>query len=311
MSLFTTASDKAQITAFYAISLKEFSMPVHQHPACEIMLITKGRCQIQVDGEFFELQANEFVFLDENVPHQLLIKEREPCHLLNLEFLMGEGTKTFNIGRVKETSASYQELFQNLNSIPVKAKDSRSLTSSLQALLQLLTTQPPGQGWSEEMNYSVELLFNRVLLELCHCLKNDGSRKGSQYLNQALTYIRQHLAEELRVTAIAQHIGINKSYLHLLFSQQLGLTIIEYINRERIKLSCYLLTNSDLPLVEIAVQCGFNSRQHFAGTFRKFLKQTPREYRKLHQESKQIKNSGGQYRLEQTWHHIHMGPTLK
>lgn len=308
MSIFTGNGRRARITAFYAISLKEFSMAAHQHPACEIMLVTKGSCQVRVNDEELQLHPNEFVFLDENVPHQLTIKSHEPCHILNLEFLLTDSAESIDIARVKETSTAYQELQKNPEAVTVRAKDIRNLTSSLQALLQLLTTIPPQQGWSAETAYSGELLFDRMLLELFYCLKNNRSRQGSHYLNAALAYISEHLTEELRVSAIAEHIGINKSYLHLLFSRQLGLTINDYINRERIKLACYLLTNSDLPLVEIALQCGFNSRQHFGGTFRKFFQMTPRDYRKLHQGAEQAQDSGGQYRLEQDWHHILMGP---
>lgn len=309
MTLFTPQQQSVRITAFYAISLREFSMAPHHHEACEIMLVTKGHCQVLVGETEVELHPNEFVFLDQNIRHQLTIKETEPCNLLNLEFLPTPNlaSDSLSIRRATEVSASFQQLCRHPEKYPLVVKDSRSLSSSLKALIHLLTTYPPQAGWDEETAYTGELLFNRMLLELCHCLNSDEKPQGSQHLNAALKYIREHLTENLRVQQIAEAIGINKSYLHLLFSKQLNITVNDYINRERIKLSCYLLTTSDLPLVEIALQCGFNSRQHFAGTFRKFFDMTPRDYRKLHQGDKTMANSGGQYRLEQDWHWIRMG----
>lgn len=49
-------------------------------------------------------------------------------------------------------------------------------------------------------------------------------RENNPYINQALTYIQQHFMEPLTVTTIANHIGLNRSYLTTLFKQTTGTT---------------------------------------------------------------------------------------
>ena len=81
---------------------------------------------------------------------------------------------------------------------------------------------------------------------------------------------------------IAAYIGVNKSYLQLLFSRFLHGTIIDYINRKRMERAVFFLINSTVSITDIAFSTGYNSRQHFAHTFEKYYGMSPQKYRKLH-----------------------------
>jgi len=53
------------------------------------------------------------------------------------------------------------------------------------------------------------------------------------------------------------------------------------------------LANSQLSIIEIAIQSGFNSRQHFSNTFKKKKGLTPKAYRKLYRQ--EIMREDGQH----------------
>ena len=84
--------------------------------------------------------------------------------------------------------------------------------------------------------------------------------------------------------------GISVAYLQRLFRQVHGVTIIDYLNRMRIERAKFLLLNTNEPVVEIAIEAGFNSRQHFARVFTFLEHISPQEYRrkKRSSEDKQI-----------------------
>ena len=102
------------------------------------------------------------------------------------------------------------------------------------------------------------------------------------YLKRALDYISSHLTDEIRVPRLAEHAGINKSYLQSLFSRYMDCTITDYINQKRLEHAVFLLESSSLSITDVAFQSGYNSRQHFGSTFEKYYGISPRAFRQLH-----------------------------
>ena len=74
------------VTAYYALSLPEYHMPMHTHDSCEIMYVTSGCCQVYSEDGVHALTANQFIFLSANTPHRLEISAGRSCAILNLEF---------------------------------------------------------------------------------------------------------------------------------------------------------------------------------------------------------------------------------
>ena len=69
------------------------------------------------------------------------------------------------------------------------------------------------------------------------------------------------------------------------FKSSTGITIFEYLNKIKIDYSCRLLLNTDLNVVDISYDCGFNNLSHFNKQFKKFINKTPTQYRKLRDSS--------------------------
>jgi AraC family L-rhamnose operon regulatory protein RhaS len=95
----------------------------------------------------------------------------------------------------------------------------------------------------------------------------------------AVGYIEQHFCEPITAEEIAGEIGLNRSYLQTLFKSHTGKTVLEYINSLRIAKACFIMKNTDLSVVDIAVDCGFASRQHFMYTFKKHTGMTAKQFR--------------------------------
>ena len=153
-----------------------------------------------------------------------------------------------------------------------------------------------GQITSDQL-YLIRLLFFRTLVELSLCHQKTAEPAGAIYLKRALSYIDAHLTEDLRIPQIAEYAGINKSYLHSLFSQQMECTITDYINRRRLEQAAFMLVNSTFSVTDIAFSTGYNSRQHFGSTFEKYYGISPRAYRKLHEKQLNPTTGSGQFTL--------------
>lgn len=104
-------------------------------------------------------------------------------------------------------------------------------------------------------------------------------RNCSEIVNEAMSYIEQHLYESVTTKAIAQHLHLSVCNICRMFKEQTGITITTYTNRRRIEHAAYLLTSTPLSMNEISKQSGFSSCNYFKKAFRRVKGMSPKEYR--------------------------------
>ncbi|MFD7524472.1 response regulator [Paenibacillus chitinolyticus] len=93
------------------------------------------------------------------------------------------------------------------------------------------------------------------------------------------TYIAANLAKDISLNAIADHVGLNPSYLSRLYKQMTGIGLSDYINDYRNLKAKELLLGSPMRVGEIASMLGYNSALAFIRFFKKQNESTPQEYR--------------------------------
>ena len=79
--------------------------------------------------------------------------------------------------------------------------------------------------------------------------------------------------------AMARHVGITASYLSNLFSKQVGMKFVDYLNEVRIDHACTYLRQNYLKNYEIAYKVGFRDEKYFSKVFRRVMDMTPSEYK--------------------------------
>ncbi len=112
----------------------------------------------------------------------------------------------------------------------------------------------------------------------------------SKPVKDSIIYIQNNFKKKILIEDICKSIFLSKAYLSTLFKEETNVTIINYIKEYRIKHSKYLLLNTNLSILEIALESGFESQNYFSSVFRTEEKMTPRQYRnkKSHDESHMI-----------------------
>ena len=104
-------------------------------------------------------------------------------------------------------------------------------------------------------------------------------QKNSYQLKRALNYINNRIFQKITLEEIASHLNLSSDYLCTLFSREMGISIHNYIQKEKIKIACNLLMHTDRPLSDIATYLGFQTQSNFSKVFRKWQGMTPTEYR--------------------------------
>jgi len=125
--------------------------------------------------------------------------------------------------------------------------------------------------------------LERALLCLDAANPNTGGRPVDDRIQRALNYIADHLAEPITIDDLARHVSLSPSRLGHLFKEQLNLTPLQAIERQRLDRARQLLQLSAHPINEVARRVGFNNPFYFSLRFRKHTDTSPREYRRQHQ----------------------------
>ncbi len=99
------------------------------------------------------------------------------------------------------------------------------------------------------------------------------------HIKHAIEYIRENYAQDITLGDVAKSIYVSPSYLSMLFKQETGTTLNNYINKLRVETACELLKDPKVKIYEAALSAGFRDEKYFFPVFKKFMKMTPQEYR--------------------------------
>ncbi len=116
------------------------------------------------------------------------------------------------------------------------------------------------------------------------------SKSCSSYVEQSRDYIAEHIYEKLTLQEIAEKIGVHKGYLSRIFSRQMGMTLTDYIMREKVYISCNLLKYSDRSIAMIGEYVNLSPQSYFTRVFRNVMGETPAQYRRMHRDKNFIES---------------------
>lgn len=131
----------------------------------------------------------------------------------------------------------------------------------------------------EEKYYLYEIiLFLTEQFEII--MSSIGNSSRESVLDDILHYINHNYAGNITLENIAPLFGYNSSYLGKIFSKKMGENFNSYVDHVRIDHSKELLLHDDLKVYEIAEKVGYRNVDYFHIKFKKYVGQTPAEFRK-------------------------------
>ena len=99
-------------------------------------------------------------------------------------------------------------------------------------------------------------------------------------VSQTLLYLEPHYGERVYLTMLGAQAGYSPLHLCRLFEKSTGRTPHAYLTALRLRHAREMLTETALPVYEIATACGFSSESHFKTLFRKTYRVCASAYRK-------------------------------
>jgi AraC family transcriptional regulator len=98
-------------------------------------------------------------------------------------------------------------------------------------------------------------------------------------LRKVEDHVRENLAEDISVEALAALVDLSPFHFSRVFKQATGMTPLEFVTRERITHAQQLIRETSRSVIEIGLEVGYTSPSHFAKVFRRVTGTTPKEFR--------------------------------
>ena len=139
------------------------------------------------------------------------------------------------------------------------------------------------------LTYSNELKRNGLLMQFWSNLIDEHAASDSQkdpfdypasvYIKNAVHYMSLHYDKKIKIADLADHIGINRSYLTNSFKKVMKMSPQEYLISLRMEKAASLLKSTSLSIQEVALKVGYEDALAFSKIFRQNFGESPRSYR--------------------------------
>lgn len=167
---------------------------------------------------------------------------------------------------------SEEVLYRNpiLDKIPSFFHLSKNSIPMFEEIVNLYTENVPGNI----------LRQNAMLMELLLCFYRNTFARFSPAVNLCVTHMEEHFSEPVTLEQLGQLTGYSPLHLLRIFKAETGETPHEFLTRQRLSHAKKMLINTNIPITELAADCGFHSESHFKALFKSNVGDTPGRYRK-------------------------------
>lgn len=112
---------------------------------------------------------------------------------------------------------------------------------------------------------------------------NGQTNDCEDYIQKAIMFMEANCNQKIKVSDVAKHVGLNRSYLFTLFKEHLTESPQEFLTRLRIKKACEMFRSADATVSSVAYSLGYEPRA-LTRLFKQITGYTPTEYRKFVQD---------------------------
>lgn len=245
----------------------------HFHDWIEIVYLTHGDLEVQVNNKTMNLKVNDFVVINPMSIHSTRCMNGNTAILLQIPLSFLEKF----VPDIREYSFSI-DLDSKEPKVQTKLANIRSTLQDL-----WITYQFQVEGYVFRC-YS--LIFELIYI-LIHSFSYKVDRKELQKnqknlerIQMIMNYVEEHYQEPLSIPEIAGEIGLNEIYFSRFFKTNMGMTFLEYLNMIRLEKIYTDLLNTNMPIKDIQEKHGFVNDKVFRRMFKEVYGCTPREARK-------------------------------
>lgn len=252
--------------------------PPHWHTPFEVIMPVKNGYTAVVGEQHYELREGDILLICPGIVHELFAPESGERIIFQ---------PSLSQIQIRELDLLISLLRPVVLITPEEFPDFHPIAQRL--MMEIKEEYFLCEPYYETAIYS---RFMRILVDigrlhgaLKHPVSDASNSRQKDYLDKFLyitNYINEHFAENLSLEQVADLAGFSKYHFTRLFKQYTDTSFYKYLNQKRIDYAKTLLLDPDLPVIDVALQCGFSSLSAFLRMFKQLNKCTPTEFRNMY-----------------------------
>lgn len=243
----------------------------HWHQAVEIDYVVRGKAKFVISGQEYLVSSGDLLIINSNEIHSVST--------------IDVGEDTFSLTYLLPYEKLKHEIDNFDNYWFISPLESNVDTIKIKE--DLFNYYQNSQRSVDHRNLILKSNYYQILFDL---INNFGDLRKNHpnlptlptlhKLSNVVSYIDQFSDQKLTLPIIAQSVHLSEGYLSRTFSEQMGKSVMEYVNLIRLKKAFELVTNTDKNLEVISDMVGFANPKAFRRLFQKVYKTTPGKYRR-------------------------------
>ncbi|MGH7143893.1 MAG: AraC family transcriptional regulator [Planctomycetota bacterium] len=242
----------------------------HAHGHLELCLLLSGQCAMSYDFQHYLLRAGDLGFFPPHLAHAETYWRADQPYVLAWWTLAAERTLVHVTRYARRSGWRMAERVELRN-------PTQETRAALRRLKQFIT-----QTKTPQVTHLKEALLTVVVAMLRHLMAHGGEVGNSarqSVIDQAQVFIAKHPARTLTIAEVAREVLLSPNYLTTLFRTETGVSLGNYIKRERIRQAKKLLANTARSIKAIAFDLGFDDPYTFSRTFKRVEGISPQQFR--------------------------------
>ena len=228
-----------------------------------IIIGEEGKALYHINEEEIELGMNKMCLVSPGEEFWITIERNEPWHFMWLGFNGHQASSiTERVGFARGHRAvdlcDVEEIADGISNI----LKSSSMTDACE--------------W-KRIGGMCEVLGLMMENSINDSVRNEAPK--IKYVNKAVHIISEHYGEKIKITDIADMVGINRSYLSNLFKKELSMSPQEFLISYRLDKAAQMLNETEESVGNIAAAVGYADPLAFSKAFKQKFGISPRSYR--------------------------------
>ncbi len=245
----------------------------------ELFVMTEGTLYLSYNGENFTVKSGEYLLLH---PSNSWREGFKPscCSFYWLHFtayLGGLPSVVQTLRQLEPFSPDRYILLPQTGPIPKPEK--------LVVLMKQLQDQVKSQYPAVSLNNTTSCILSELYgqhMRIASVRKNEPDQK--QIYADIVDYVKTNLSKNITVAEIASKFGYNEKYISHRFAQITGMSLKQYILNQKVDAANFMLTDTNVPIAQIAQELGFSNSQNFSRLYKKLTGLSPSEYRNAYEK---------------------------
>lgn len=270
-------------------SMRDKSTLLHRHEYMQINYVYRGSGKHFINKFAFDIIKGDIFVIPPYVPHKIIASADTEIGIYEFEFEAGLINQSFNSIENAESFLDFAYIEPFLVS-ETHIKPRLNLTGRTQLDVEDILSESKKEYEEKKSGYI--LLVKSLLLKLLVIVGREFTKSLSESEQQpafgyqrnailgAVKYINENYMEDLNADEVARKFLLSPSYFRYLFKSITSRTFTEHIHAIRISKAIEMLKTTDMRVLDISYEIGFNNVNHFNKVFRQQTGITPLQYRK-------------------------------